>query len=410
MRTSRRIPELPDTQVGRDYYVRFVCPHCFRSKWVLKRGLALTLQEVLNTFWEFQCPVHGPLREKPLEASYFVPAWLPLPGKVPPGFDTNATPGSAWPTFQTIRIKVNALTKTLILVNPVAGGGRAKLVQPGLAEYLLRQGLRADFLEPENAEDLRRCAAEAAAAGYGRIVAMGGDGTFQQVVKGTLGTGTVLGFFPAGGGNDVAEALGIPQDPIAAAHAFLHSQPRRMDVLRARFAFGKTSLYVGGGGLGLDAEAAGLANGRFRRLPGAARYVAGALWALAAFQPFHVEVEMDGAPLPTRGDPLIFAAVANTPTYGAGVKIAPTAEIDDGQLDLVLLAKLPWTRLLELIPVLLRTGDVRSPEIQRFRARRVRLKADRPALFHGDGEVLGEAPVDIENLPGAIRVIAPARR
>ncbi len=69
METSRRIPELRDTQVRRDYYVRFVCPHCFRSKWVLKRDLALTLEKVLNTFWEFKCPEHGLLREKPLEAS-----------------------------------------------------------------------------------------------------------------------------------------------------------------------------------------------------------------------------------------------------------------------------------------------------------------------------------------------------
>jgi len=69
METSGRIPELPDTEAGRDYYIRFVCPHCFWSKWVLKRDLALRLEEVLNTFWEFECPEHGPLREKPLEAS-----------------------------------------------------------------------------------------------------------------------------------------------------------------------------------------------------------------------------------------------------------------------------------------------------------------------------------------------------
>ncbi|GEM_PF-6058427 len=61
--------ELARMSVGQDYYVLFVCPHCFRSKWVLKRELALTLEEVLNTFWEFECPVHGPLREKPLQAS-----------------------------------------------------------------------------------------------------------------------------------------------------------------------------------------------------------------------------------------------------------------------------------------------------------------------------------------------------
>ncbi len=55
--------------VSRDYYVLFVCPHCFRSNWALKRDVILTLEEVLNTFWEFECPVHGPLREKPLQAS-----------------------------------------------------------------------------------------------------------------------------------------------------------------------------------------------------------------------------------------------------------------------------------------------------------------------------------------------------
>ena len=301
---------------------------------------------------------------------------------------------------------MNAAAKILILVNPAAGRGRAKRAEPHVADYFRQQGLKADFAESESAEDLQHRAAEAAAAGYGRIVALGGDGTFQHVVKGTLGTGATVGFLPAGGGNDIAEALGIPQDPIAAAYVLLHSQSRPMDVLRARFASGNTAVYVGCGGLGLDAEAAGLANGRFRRLPGAMRYVAGALWALASFEPFHLEAERDGEPLGAASGAVLFAAVANTPTYGAGVKIAPAAEIDDGMLDLVVLREMAWTALVELIPVMLRTGDVRAPEIERFRARRVRLRTDRPALFHGDGEVLGEAPLEVENLPGAIRVIA----
>lgn len=301
---------------------------------------------------------------------------------------------------------MNAPPKILILVNPVAGRGRAKRAEPQVADYLRGQGLTPDFAEPESAEDLQHRAAEAAAAGYDRIVALGGDGTFQNVVKGTLGTGATLGFLPAGGGNDIAEALGIPQDPIAAAYVLLHSPSRPMDVLRARFASGSTAVYVGCGGLGLDAEAAGLANGRFRRLPGAMRYVAGALWALASFEPFHLEAERDGEPLRAVSGAVLFAAVANAPTYGAGVKIAPAAEIDDGMLDLVVLREMAWTALVELIPVMLRTGEARAPEVQRFRARRVRLRTDRPALFHGDGEVLGEAPVEVENLPGAIRVIA----
>ncbi len=64
-----RVPELSGAEGQRDYYIRFVCPRCFRSRWVLKRNLALTLEQVSNTFWQFECPVHGPLCEKPLEAS-----------------------------------------------------------------------------------------------------------------------------------------------------------------------------------------------------------------------------------------------------------------------------------------------------------------------------------------------------
>ncbi len=181
-----------------------------------------------------------------------------------------------------------------------------------------------------------------------------------------------------------------------------------MDVPRARFGGGGIQVYGGVGGMGLDTDAAQGASGKFRRLPGAARYIAGALWALGKFQPFQLQLELDGQPVSVRG-PVMLAAVANTPTYGAGVRIAPAAEIDDGLLDVVVVSELSWLPILEMIPQLLRTGDARRPELQRFRARRVALRTDRPAPFHGDGEILGATPVEIENLPRAVRVVAPAR-
>ena len=105
----------------------------------------------------------------------------------------------------------------------------------------------------------------------------------------------------------------------------------------------------------------------------------------------------------------LFATVANTPSYGAGVKIAPDALVDDGLLNLVLIGALTVPQVLELIPRILRTGDLRMPEIQRFTARRVCLRAGSPATFHGDGEIIGAAPVEVEVVPGAIRVLAPNR-
>lgn len=161
--------------------------------------------------------------------------------------------------------------------------------------------------------------------------------------------------------------------------------------------------------MGLDAEAAGLANSRFRKLPGAARYVAGALWTLRRFRAFCVEITLDEESA-FRSEPLLLAAVTNTPFYGGGITLAANARIDDGLLDLVLVHRMPWTRLVELIPVALETGRLGPPEVLRYRARRIRLSAERPVLFHGDGEVLGQSPVELECLPGALRVLAPAAR
>ena len=76
-------------------------------------------------------------------------------------------------------------------------------------------------------------------------------------------------------------------------------------------------------------------------------------------------------------------------------------------MDVAVVAPLRWGQLLDGLLLALRTGDIRWPEMRRLRARRLHLCTDRPAIFHGDGEVLGETPVELEILPGAIRVLVP---
>src|SRR5229473_295591 len=195
-----------------------------------------------------------------------------------------------------LTLPLNNLTQSraLVLVNPAAGAGRAKAAAARVAAYFKTQSFAVEFVEPRGAAELERTAREAMQSGGRLVVALGGDGTFQSVANAGLGTDAVLGLLPTGGGNDFAAALGIPGDPVAAAHVMLHGTPLAVDVLRARTSDGHTRCYVGGGGLGLDAEAARLAAGLFRRLPGAARYVASALRALASFQPLEVEAELDG--------------------------------------------------------------------------------------------------------------------
>jgi diacylglycerol kinase (ATP) len=293
---------------------------------------------------------------------------------------------------------------TLVIVNPAAGGGRALQAEPLVASYLAQQGKSAEFVYSSGSEDVRERAAKAAAAGYRYVVALGGDGAFHHLIEGVYGTDAIAAIFPAGNGNDIARDLGIPLDPVRAANAFLHARPRAVDLVRVRFGDGRTAHFIGAGGMGLDAEAAHLANTRFKGWPGFGRYLAGTLWTFYHGPALELRAEMDGVRWAGRA---LFAAVANATSYGSGIRIAPEAKMDDGWLDVLLVGEVSWTRLIEAIPILLTSGDLRYEEVHRFRCRRVRLQTDRPAKVHGDGELLGESPAEFEIIPSAVRVMAP---
>jgi diacylglycerol kinase (ATP) len=293
---------------------------------------------------------------------------------------------------------------TLVIVNPASGGGRALRAEPEVAGLLASRGYSAKFVHSKSSEDIRELAARATTEGFRTVVALGGDGAFHHLVEGIRGTDVVAGFFPAGNGNDIGRSLGIPRDPVTAANDFLRGQPRAVDLVRVRFNDGSVAHYMGAGGMGLDAEAAHLANTRFRAWPGVTRYLAGAFTIFFHRPLLNVTAEMDGANWSGRA---LFVAVANARSYGSGVLIAPPAKMDDGLLDVVIVGDVGLIRLLEAIPIVLTTGDLRGfQEVMRHRCKRVALRADQAARVHGDGEALGVAPAEFEILPGAIRVMA----
>lgn len=294
---------------------------------------------------------------------------------------------------------------TIVIVNPAAGGGRALREEPRVAALLEKKRAAARFIHSKSSEDIREQAARAAADGYRCIVAMGGDGAFHHVVEGVLGTSAAAGFFPAGNGNDIAKSLGIPTRLTQSVEAFLESEPRPVDLVRVRFNDGRMAYFIGVGGMGLDAEAAHLANTRFRKWPGLWRYLAGALAVFVKQEPLDLTATMDEERWNGRA---LFVAVANGTGYGAGIHIAPEARMDDGWMDVALVADMKFLRILRAIPIVLGSGDLRRfPEVRRYRCRRVRLEAGRKAIVHGDGEHMGESPAEFEILPGAIRVKAP---
>jgi diacylglycerol kinase (ATP) len=106
---------------------------------------------------------------------------------------------------------------------------------------------------------------------------------------------------------------------------------------------------------------------------------------------------------------VLVAGVLNTPNYGGGLRLAPDARIDDGLLTTLFVKNLSTLQVMGVLPRLLVRGDLPECYVNRVSASRVRLTTDRPCSFHGDGEILGPAPVEIEVVPRAVRVLAPVR-
>jgi diacylglycerol kinase (ATP) len=311
-----------------------------------------------------------------------------------------------------VELAFSAPSKTpdLLLVNPAAGGGRAQNALPAIRKFAEQQDWHVEVCVTHSSRELAERARRAAQAGQKRIFVLGGDGTFQLVINAVAGfPEVVLGVIPAGGGNDFAAALGLPQDPVHAVAQLLKSEPVPLDAAKVRFPDGSERLFVGGGGVGLDAEASRYANGSFRSLPGRLRYILAAIRALLGFHSFRVRVTTCSNPLnDTRADVLV-AAVLNTPSYGAGLYLAPGALTNDSKLDLVLVDRLSLIEILRLLPALASRGELQSNRVHRSTATNVRIETESPRWFQADGELLGMTPVEISVVPAALLVLRSKR-
>jgi diacylglycerol kinase (ATP) len=231
---------------------------------------------------------------------------------------------------------------------------------------------------------------------------VGGDGTIHQALGALAGSETTLGIIPLGTGNDLAAALGIPARLDHAIACAVEAPVRRIDLARAGGA-----LYAGVAGLGFDSDAARRANEYAGPLRGRAVYLRGILGALARLRPFGIRIDSDGGSY--HGQALV-AVFANSPRYGAGVRIAPEARLDDGLLDVLVVKELSRARLLANLLSVYRGTHYGHPRVVTFRARRAAVTVDRGADVFADGEPLFPTTTGgfaVEIVPRALAVAAP---
>jgi diacylglycerol kinase (ATP) len=246
----------------------------------------------------------------------------------------------------------------------------------------------------------------------------GGDGTIHRHLHPLIESKIPLLPVPVGSGNDFAAALGIRsvQNALAAWRAFISgaNNVRQIDagVIRgqrqAETGTPKLEAYFCNiAGLGLDSEANRLANSMPRWLRGRGGYILGALQAIASFPGALVTITAGGETTPKISETAMLVAIANSASYGGGMRIAPRAQLADGLFDVCFVRRAGRFRLLRCFPSVFRGKHLAMPEVEYFQAASLEIAAERPLQLYADGEFICQTPFEISVLPRALRVIVP---
>jgi len=293
-----------------------------------------------------------------------------------------------------------------VLVNPSSGRGRGAAAAERAVERLEALTAEVRVHVGDSVDDTRRLAREAVASGPRALVVVGGDGTLSSVLDAVVGSGVPIALVPAGTGNDLARALGLPFDAhdaaAAAAELALHGTARPIDVGEVESDAG-VSRFLTVAALGFDAHVSERTN-RLRWPRGRVRYYLALLVELARLRPMPFDVAIDGGE--ERAMPGTLIAVGSTRSYGGGMPVCPGADPADGLLDVTHVAPLGRAKLVRLFPLLLRGTHVERPEVTTAQATLV--EVDAPGLVvYADGERVGAGRARIRVVPGALTMLVP---
>jgi diacylglycerol kinase (ATP) len=298
----------------------------------------------------------------------------------------------------------------LLIANPLAGAGR-EAVLPRLSAALHARGIGHDTATTAGPGHATELAREAVETGRRYVVAIGGDGTVNEVVNGLVDAATgelrgddpVLGIVAGGTGCDLTRTFGLDRSPEVLAEHLDGEQTVRMDLGRVRLVgpdgqpcvrlFANVA-EAGYGGLVTD-----LANRLPRRL-GTARYALAIIGAVTRFRLVNSAVTVDQG---TTEEPLSNVVVANGQFFGGGLHVAPRALPYDGKFNVQVWRGKPLD-VLRAAPELRKGAHLSRPDVREWQSSIAEVDADRPLLIEADGEVLGTTPATFEVLPNVLRL------
>jgi len=297
-------------------------------------------------------------------------------------------------------------TRVKLIANPGAGkaGEAAKDLKLVLG-CLEKLGIKADVALAKPKEKATPIARRAVKNGYKTVIAMGGDGTLEAVMRGMVGSKVHLGIIAAGTENNIARSLGIPEDLEAACGLIASDKARKLDVGQVKTRKGRKFSFFELATVGLSAamypDAAKAAGGK---LSG----VKDAVMTLIHQDPSpHVFLTLDDESKIEVETMLVM--VSNTPAFGKKFLVAPNASLQDGLLDISVYQGFSKAELMGYYAKVMDVGYSGDGKVQRYQARKLQVKSSPKLKVMADGIELGKGTVTIKMRPGALRVITPEK-
>ena len=290
--------------------------------------------------------------------------------------------------------------KTRFIFNPHSGhNARNPSLLARARDFIVEHRLDADIDLTERPRHATELARRALDDGCELIVAIGGDGTMNEVATALVGTTAALGIIPCGSGNGLGRHLGIPGPGRGAFRTLLTGEPRPIDTGVANgIPFFNTM------GLGFDAEISHRFNQLTRR--GFPAYCRTTVNALFHFRPDTYVIRHNSTRVETSA---FIISVANSDQYGNDCFIAPGASVDDGRLDITVLQRIDVFNAVPLAVRLFTKSIDGSPSVHRFRGSHFTIERPQPGLLHTDGETHETGcEISVSVRPRSLRIMVPA--
>lgn len=300
--------------------------------------------------------------------------------------------------------KKNKPIRAKLIVNPGAGDvseASARLEQ--VTRYLLDGGLKVDVALAKPKKEAIPIARKAVKDGFDVVIAMGGDGTIGAVIRGIAGSKVKLGIIAAGTENDIARSLGIPEDLKKACALIAAGHTRKLDLGQISTKKRKKFYFFMLTTIGLAATIypmiSDVPHGNLSGVKDAIltffKFKSKPTVFLTLDDESKIEVET------------MLVTIANTPITGLKNLVAPDASMEDGLLDIAVYPGFSKAKLLSYFAKTVHEGSTPDGRIQRYRARKIKVKTSPKLDVSAEGILLGKGTARIKVLPGALRVIAP---